>query len=301
MEKLAESCAALTLVKGKVIRHLESQDSKGNVIPVPDFPKLPPLEGKFTVTPDINCETYYATKEDDPVHWVLMNGHHEKEHAEYGNKMIQEWKKVLEDRGDVVESVLNYPTKKEFAATFKELFWTLLKVPGVVGICVICQGDKDGSWINFNPKDTSETFGVKDLKECLSFGSRSTESSYAREIIVVADSPHSSSLGVSLFLAFSHEETQVPPALLFLGYSGKFTKNFSVNFALDAMRKKRKLSLRTMDFDEAADDDGAIDDHAAVKIAQDIKLTKDSVTPWYFLFVPSYVCFIPGHRTIYAI
>jgi hypothetical protein len=56
-----------------------------------------------------------------------------------------------------------------------------------------------------------------------------------------------------------------------------------------------------MDFDEAADDDGAIDDHAAVKIAQDIKLTKDSVTPWYFLFVPSYVCFIPGHRTIYAI
>jgi len=67
------------------------------------------------------------------------------------------------------------------------------------------------------------------------------------------------------------------------------------------MRKKRKLALRTMNFDEAADDDGAIDDHAAVKIAQDIKLTKDSVTPWYFLFVPSYVCFIPGHRTIYAI
>ena len=57
-----------------------------------------------------------------------------------------------------------------------------------------------------------------------------------------------------------------------------------------------------MNFDEAADDDGDISyDDDAVKIVQDIKLTKDSVTPGYFLFVPSYVCFIEGHRTIYAI
>ena len=87
-KRITDLCAALSLGKGKVTRRLEREDSKGNIAPA--SLKLPLMEGKLTVSPMIECVTYYATKEDEPVHWLLVNGHHDAEHAEYGNKMVKE-------------------------------------------------------------------------------------------------------------------------------------------------------------------------------------------------------------------
>eukprot|EP00939_MAST-03C_sp_MAST-3C-sp1_P003820 g3820.t1 len=268
-------------------------DRIATLLKISDVRAVPPkslIEGRLIRRPRIECRTCFGTGDDESIRWLLVNGHSDKDQIEYCGAMMKRWDTVLSDRGDSVVARLNCPSKHSFTDELRKLF--AASRGGVCGLFVICHGGEDGSWVSFNPADELETFESNDL-----FKAGLCDSGGPRQLVVVADSCYSALLGKSLYRSLYTRTNQAAngtekiPSLLFLAASDKPEKNFSVRFALDMMRSRRKLDASTRAALAGSGTNGSGADKTkamtALEIVEDVRFEgSDDFDPWLFLFVP---------------
>ena len=208
------------------------------------------------------------------ISWIIINGHSDKDQVDYCNSMTKQWEKLLNSRGDSVETILLCPTKNEMKTVMEQHFVKNTGKP--TGIFVIAHGgEDDGRWVSFNPKNDEETFSWDDIVACGAL-------KFPSQIFMVADTCYSARLGKIAFIDFQRrgdEGKESLPSFCFLGASDLPEKNFSTMFALDQFKSYRVLSRQTCKI--------FIENESPIILAENIRYPmSDDFNPYMFLYVP---------------
>ena len=294
------------------------------------------------------------------IRWLVFNGHSDANQVEYCQAMVEQWQTTLIQRGDEVLSCLECPTRGELDDALANHFRVCRETPGggACGVFAIVHGDPDeGAWCGIpvegggDGSEVGSSLGWGDLEElgALDLGK-------GGQLFIVSDSCYSAKMGKKAFASVrrrhlegvqggvqgegggegeegkqgghGHGNVAAPPPVLgFLAASLLPEKNFSGQFALEAMATRRKLShasrlslrLREAAGQGSGGAAGAVgvkgakgaevgargvaeeEVPRALEMVERIPVEGDDFAPWWFFYAPMETVLDPAVKAIYII
>jgi hypothetical protein len=297
------------------------------------------------------------------IRWLVFNGHSDANQVEYCRSMVERWQTTLIERGDEVLSCLECPTRMELDGALANHFRVCRETPGggACGVFAIVHGDPDeGAWCGIpvegggDGSEAGSSLGWGDLEElgALNLGK-------GGQLFIVSDSCYSAKMGKKAFASVRRRHLEgvqggvreggegeegepgeqgqgghgrgnvaaPPPVLGFLAASLLPEKNFSGQFALEAMATRRKLSHASrlsLRLREAAGQgsgvaagavaakgakgaeggaEGGAEEEVprALEMVERIPVEGDDFAPWWFFYAPMETVVDPAVKAIYII